>query len=45
MAVGAACVIAAPAAAAAILGYRKALWLASRMPPTGTTTDLEPSAG
>jgi hypothetical protein len=34
MAIGAACVIAAPAALAAILGYLVAMWLASTMPPT-----------
>lgn len=40
MTAGAACVIAAPAAAAAILGclaYRLALWLASRVPPAKAT--------
>lgn len=49
MAAGAACVIAAPAAIAAILGYlvyRIALWLASPTPPPATaTTDPAPSPG
>jgi hypothetical protein len=48
MAVGAACVIAAPAAIAAILGYlvyRIALWLASPTPPATSTTDPAPTPG
>ncbi|HUB38637.1 MAG TPA: hypothetical protein VMA72_07290 [Streptosporangiaceae bacterium] len=41
MAIGAACITAAPAAAAAIVGYfvyRIALWLASPTPPAMVTT-------
>ena len=48
MAAGAACVIAAPAAAAAIIGYlvyRIALWLTSRMPPAAGTTGMAAAAG
>jgi hypothetical protein len=48
MAAGSACVIAAPAAIAAILGYlvyRIALWLASPIPSATATTDPAPSAG
>jgi hypothetical protein len=47
-AAGAACVIAAPAAAAAILGYliyRLTLWLASRLPPATDTIYAVPTAG
>lgn len=45
MAAGAACVIAAPAAITAILGYlvyRIALWLTSPTPPATATTDPAP---
>lgn len=48
MAVGAACVIAAPAAAAAIVGYllyRIALWLASAVPPVAAATRPASCAG
>jgi len=48
MAAEAACVIAAPAAVAAILGYlvyRLALWLASPNPPATATANPAPSAG
>ena len=48
MAIGAACVIVAPAAAAAILGYliyRLTLWLASPAPPAIDASDPVPSAG
>jgi hypothetical protein len=47
MAAGAACLIAAPAAAAAIVGYlvyRIALWLTSRLSPVADTTGMAAAA-